>query len=204
MLFLIPFIEFKETFSSYSLQDESQSSFPDDNSQSASEQNVENAEKEIDQDADHTENVIRASENTPKSTFTTRPIPTQTKLPPHKKNASKIYDDQLMDIITKADDPDEQFMLSCMPLLKILSPRNNIVASIEIQKLLFNLEFGNTSGSRPSSVMSSAPSTSTDPQPFYFSPTHGDNDNSSNYNVEQQYSDRNTNYNFIVLKYIAQ
>lgn len=84
MLFLVPFIEFKETVSSYSSQDESRSSVPNDNSQS--EQNVENTETDIDQDVECTENVTTATVSAPKSTYVKQPILTENKLPAHKKN----------------------------------------------------------------------------------------------------------------------
>ncbi|KAJ8962438.1 hypothetical protein NQ314_005734 [Rhamnusium bicolor] len=75
---------------------------------------------------------------------------------------SRYGDDQLMEIITKKDDPDEQFMLSCVPSLKRLMPRDNMIARMQIQSLLFNLEFGDNSESRPS-TRASALSTASEP-----------------------------------------
>ncbi|KAJ8929219.1 hypothetical protein NQ314_018098 [Rhamnusium bicolor] len=83
-------------------------------------------------------------------------------LPDKPDELSRYGDDQLMEIITKKDDPDEQFMLSCVPSLKRLTPRDNMIARMQIQNLLFNLEFGDNSESRPS-TRDSALSTASEP-----------------------------------------
>ena len=39
-------------------------------------------------------------------------------------------------------DADEQFLLSCLPALKRLRPRDNAIARMRIQQVLFDVEFG--------------------------------------------------------------
>ncbi|XP_018578833.1 uncharacterized protein LOC108916950 [Anoplophora glabripennis] len=51
-------------------------------------------------------------------------------------------DKQTQLVVVPKQDADEQFMLSCVPILKRLSTRNNMLARMQIQSLLFNLEFG--------------------------------------------------------------
>jgi hypothetical protein len=44
----------------------------------------------------------------------------------------------------QAPDSDERFLLSCAPALKRLTPRQNSYVRFSIQKLLFDVEFGNS------------------------------------------------------------
>ncbi|CAG9759717.1 unnamed protein product [Ceutorhynchus assimilis] len=49
----------------------------------------------------------------------------------------------LMDTAGKSNDSDIHFLLSCTSSLKRLSPRKNLLARIQIQKLLYEFEYGN-------------------------------------------------------------
>lgn len=40
-----------------------------------------------------------------------------------------------------SDDPDEKFLLSCLPVLKRLPPRKNAYLKLKIQTLLYEVEF---------------------------------------------------------------
>lgn len=42
---------------------------------------------------------------------------------------------------TSHNDPDERFLLSCLPILKRLSTRKNALARLKIQQLLYEIEF---------------------------------------------------------------
>lgn len=165
MLFLIPFIEFKESIGSYSqAQLESENFTEADTQEDSSAHGMEESynENTYDENVDNIpdEEVIRQDvANTPKSSLFTSKKQTHTEqnysgkstyTQNSKKNKSQNIDDKLMNIITKPDDADEQFMLSCVPILKRLTPRKAMIARIQIQQLLFNLEFETTSdNSRP-------------------------------------------------------
>lgn len=44
------------------------------------------------------------------------------------------------------DDPDEKFLMSCLPVFKRLSARKNALLKLKIQTLLFEVEFGDDDG----------------------------------------------------------
>jgi len=70
-------------------------------------------------------------------------------------------DDKLMNLITKEVDADEQFLLSRLPALKRVTPRQNATARMKIQQVLFDIEFGTRNNYSPFSELSTYSSTST-------------------------------------------
>lgn len=57
------------------------------------------------------------------------------------KNISQSY----------TNDPDERFLLSCLPILKRLSNKKNALARLKIQQLLFDVEFNDCDGATSNS-----------------------------------------------------
>jgi len=58
-------------------------------------------------------------------------------------------DEQILNIISKEHDADEQFLLSYLPKLKRMTPKQNAIAKIKIQQVLFDVEFGNNYSNSP-------------------------------------------------------
>lgn len=58
-------------------------------------------------------------------------------------------DKQILNIISKEHDADEQFLLSYLPTLKCMTPKQNAIAKIKIQQVLFDVEFGNNYSNSP-------------------------------------------------------
>lgn len=58
-------------------------------------------------------------------------------------------DEQILNIISKEHDADEQFLLSYLPTLKRMTPKQNAIAKIKIQQVLFDVEFGNNYSNSP-------------------------------------------------------
>lgn len=54
-----------------------------------------------------------------------------------------------MNIISKEHDADEQFLLSYLQTLKRMTPKQNAIAKIKIQQVLFDVEFGNNDSNSP-------------------------------------------------------
>lgn len=66
-------------------------------------------------------------------------------------------DQKLLEIITKEADSDEQFLLSCLPILKRFNQRKNNLARIKILQLLYDIEYDNMSNETyPQRALSSA------------------------------------------------
>lgn len=58
-------------------------------------------------------------------------------------------DEQILNIISKEHDADEHFLLSYLPTLKRMTPKQNAIAKIKIQQVLFDVEFGNNYSNSP-------------------------------------------------------
>lgn len=59
--------------------------------------------------------------------------------------------------IFRVADPDEQFLLSCLPILKRFNQRKNNLATIKILQLLYDIEYDNMPNETyPQRVLSSA------------------------------------------------
>lgn len=52
-------------------------------------------------------------------------------------------DEKVMELFSKETDADEQFLLSHIPVLKRLTSKQNAIAKMKIQQVLFDIEFGN-------------------------------------------------------------
>ncbi|XP_017775443.1 PREDICTED: uncharacterized protein LOC108561857 [Nicrophorus vespilloides] len=128
MLFLIPHIEFRES----SIENEKE--FEDDQSYLNEFQQMQ--EFQGNHEFTDTENSTRNTD-TP-STF----IEIQNKNHQKKRKREVAEDEKLLQIIGKEPHPDEQFLLSCLPIFKRLCPKKNQLARINIQKMLFENEFG--------------------------------------------------------------
>uniref|UniRef100_A0A336LNX8 CSON015178 protein n=1 Tax=Culicoides sonorensis TaxID=179676 RepID=A0A336LNX8_CULSO len=60
-----------------------------------------------------------------------------------ESEATKKKDLKNFEIISSfSNDPDEKFLMSCLPVLKRLSARKNALLKLKIQTLLFEIEFG--------------------------------------------------------------
>ncbi|CAH0550372.1 unnamed protein product [Brassicogethes aeneus] len=113
MLFLVPHIEYKDTGSNQAQHD--------DDSFAETFQIVTNNDNNDDEDDDDNEDETVEEAQSSQG---------------HEIENRKIR------FIKKKYDADECFMLSCVPCLRRLSPQNNMLARIQIQNLLFKLEFG--------------------------------------------------------------
>ncbi|KAL1493556.1 hypothetical protein ABEB36_009260 [Hypothenemus hampei] len=60
---------------------------------------------------------------------------------PKNKPTTSNSDETLLNIVSRPEDPDEQFMLSCVPILIKLTLRKNMIARMKIQNVLFDLAF---------------------------------------------------------------
>lgn len=60
-----------------------------------------------------------------------------------KNNQSKKT--EILNQVT--NDPDEKFLMSCLPVLKRLNPQKNALLKLKIQTLLYEIEFGSTDDS---------------------------------------------------------
>lgn len=108
---------------------------------------------------------------------------------------SSITDDKLIEIISNKEDADEQFMLSCVPFLKQLTPQNNLMARIHIQNLLYKLAYENNHNyhTRLSTSMST---TTPIPQPSPGFLSSSTTDHSRNSFTSLNYETGNSNAQF--------
>jgi hypothetical protein len=58
-----------------------------------------------------------------------------------RKRKRKAMPKEFAQLSSKHSDPDEQFLLSCLPALKRMTPRENATARMRIQQILFEVEF---------------------------------------------------------------
>lgn len=200
MLFLVPHIEFKETTGNYTQETVTQSQMDGEPQQDAiedvgdyqnrdyTEQNTPGLRLLGTDVANSSVDVIlspRKSDvsNTPAQT----PVSKKTQPISNSKPSRNITtDDKLLAAITKEDDPDEQFMLSCVPALRRLNPRKNMIARMQIQNILFQLEFGNSNDFSAPSGHGSTPLTQCTPRNDEeslqsFPPAHLNSENSSSH-----------------------
>jgi hypothetical protein len=82
----------------------------------------------------------------------------RTHVPSENKND---IDDKLINLITKDVDIDEQFLLSHLPALKRMTSRQNSIARMKIQQVIFDIEFGTRNNYSPFSEISTYSFTST-------------------------------------------
>lgn len=61
----------------------------------------------------------------------------------NQQRQSKVYGQshQITSVSSTYNDPDERFLLSCLPILKRLSNKKNALARLKIQQLLYDIEF---------------------------------------------------------------
>ncbi|KAL1488831.1 hypothetical protein ABEB36_014626 [Hypothenemus hampei] len=119
MLFLAPFIEFEETICNYS-----QNSYTvDDVSQDTTTNDIL---------LDITDEIC----NIPQINLTLQceAIHKNPEKPKNKPTTSNL-DETILNIVTRPEDPDEQFMLSSVPILKKLTLRKNMIARMRIQNV---------------------------------------------------------------------
>lgn len=148
--FLIPHIEFKETAGNYS-----QAEDIGDATEDAAIASTSTEQEDLPlQFTEETFNVTR--EDTPIEANNTH-LRQETATTVSKRRgvkrrvtASESTEDKLLNILSKESDDNELFLMSLLPTLKRLRPRQNIQARIKIQQLLQDIEFdSNFSASSP-------------------------------------------------------
>lgn len=124
LLFLIPHVEFKETIGSFIVN-----------------------EDEVTLESVSTAPSSSSTNNLLEENIDSQVLETPIKKPSGNKTTKlqRDIDMQLMEIIKKPNDADELFLLSCLPALKSLCPRKNMMAKMKIQKILFDFQFGDDS-----------------------------------------------------------
>ncbi|KAL4090867.1 hypothetical protein QTP88_025630 [Uroleucon formosanum] len=129
MTFLIPYIEFRETIGNYS------------RSEICNQQRINSPETDIIKEVSTTpERCNEQIEHNIK--LRVNKCSSATKKRKNEAPEDNI-DEQILNIISKEHDADEQFLLSYLQTLKRMTPKQNAIAKIKIQQVLFDVEFGN-------------------------------------------------------------
>lgn len=165
MLFLIPFIGYKETIGSYTSNEtqDLQEPTPEEINQNYDSENINEEQSSNVPNAQFLTGSMTGIQETGRRNEDEVNLPSTSKQPLNTKRRqageherlekanskrkcqpkSSITDDKLIEIISNKEDADEQFMLSCVPFLKQLTPQNNLMARIHIQNLLYKLAYEN-------------------------------------------------------------